>query len=137
MRTILFATAAILGMTAGTAMADRAPVNQQQLAAVALTRAQFDPRDGTVARNGLPEVGTNHQGTQLAAGGGAHPDATTNEHGTQFAAGGGAHPDATTNEHGTQYAAGGGAHPDATTNEHGTQYAAGGGRYPGAEASHG
>ena len=137
MRTILLATATILGMTAGTAMADRAPVKQQELAAVALTKAQIDPRDGTVARNGLPDVETN-RGPQYAAGGGSHPDAETNAHGTQYAAGGGSHPDAETNEHGTQYAAGGGSHPDAETNEHGTQYAAaGGGRYPGADTNRG
>jgi len=115
MRTMLFATVAILGMTAGTAMADRAPTKQLELSALTFTKAQIDPRDGTVARNGLPAV----EGTQLAAGGGSHPDAQTNEHGTQYAAGGGSHPEAETNEHGTQYAA------------------AGGGRYPGADTNHG
>jgi hypothetical protein len=120
MRTILFATAAILGMTAGTAMAERAPIGQQEIAAVVPANGQFDRRDGTIAGNGLPDVQTNRQSPQYAAGGGNHPNAETNEHGTQYAAAGGNHPQSETNEHGTQYAASGSM-----------QLAAG--RYPGAD----
>jgi len=97
MKTMLLATAAILGMaTAGAALADQAQVKFPQTAVL-----------------GQPQANAARPGVQLAQG--AHPNADTSRRATQLA--GGWYPGAT-----KQLAAAGGNHPNAETDRHGTQY---------------
>ena len=86
MKTLILATAAVLGLaSAGPALAERAQVNQLQLAANGLPQQNTDQRSEQYAANGLPQQSTDQASTQLAAAGGNHPAAETNVHGTQLA----------------------------------------------------
>lgn len=86
MKNLILATAAVLGLaSAGPALAERAQVNQLQLAANGLPQQNTDQRSEQYAANGLPQQNTDQASTQLAAAGGNHPAAETNVHGTQLA----------------------------------------------------
>jgi hypothetical protein len=102
MKTLILATAAVLGLaSAGPALAERAQVNQAQLAANGLPQQKTDQRSEQYAANGLPQQNTD-QSSQVAANG--LPQQNTDQGSTQLAAGGGSHPEADTNVHGTQLA---------------------------------
>ena len=103
MKNLILATAAVLGLaSAGPALAERAQVNQLQLAANGLPQQNTDQRSEQYAANGLPQQSTDQRSEQYAANG--LPQQNTDQASTQLAAAGGNHPAAETNVHGTQLA---------------------------------